>query len=808
MSVGTTRPRIPHHSKALAQRLAGSLVFAIALLGSAGCGGNVESQLAEIRSLQDAGQYDPSIAPLRKLLAEDSNQPEANYRLGIALVQTGRPSLAVWPLQKASETDDYGIQAGIMLASTLYTNGSFEESIRAATGVLDRDPSNLAALYTRGNARLSSGQPEETLLDADRILEIRPEDSVAISLRGAALIDLDRGEEAEQTFKELATQSEESDNQNDAARKCAALASFYRTQKDIPRARETFEGCIAKFPNHSMLQQWVSDFFVETNEPEKSIEIWRKAVEATPEDLALRAKLADLLYGQGHEAEALEVVQESVELFDTPQAWRMLSSYHRKTGDPAKAREALEQAMERTRQVSPALRFALADLLIEEGNVDRAEELAATLKEPSYRQLLNGAILLKRGDAEAALAEFEKGLRLWPNNAGARFMAGLAALELGQRERAISEFREAVRVDETETDAALYLANIHYSLGQHKAALQFADRHIHKRPYVEPTAHVIAARSAFALGQAERAEGYLKNLKARDPRNPASYVEFAAIKRKQEGSAAAVDVLLSSELDLDDPANIEALRPLISDYMSLGMTDKALARVRSAQKTHSDSLVLIDLEARVLARSKRPEEARKAAERGLALQADYAPSLEILGTLARADGDLDSAVSYFERASVSDPENAEYAYLAAQTELMKGESNKAISGLRKTLAIDPGHIGANNDLAWLLASNGKDLDEALELALRAVRRGRSAETLDTLGYVHLQKGNAEEAVDVLDKALEAMPNSPSIEYRLGKALIANGDKDRAKAVLTKALETPSFPEAEAARQELAKLQES
>jgi tetratricopeptide (TPR) repeat protein len=792
----------------LAVRLAGSLLCLAALVGSPGCGGDVESQLAEVRSLQDAGQYDPSIAPLRKLLAESSNHPEANYRLGIALVQTGRPSLAVWPLQKASETDEYGIQAGMLLSSTLYSNGSFEESIRAASNVLGRDPSNLAALYTRANARLSSGQPEKTLEDADKILEIRPDDTIAISLRGAALIDLDRGDEAEQTFKELASESEGSGDANDAARKCAALASFYRSQNDIDRARETFEGCIAKFPEHNMLQQWVSDFFVETGEPDKAIAVWRQAVERTPEDLALRAKLADLLYGQGQEAEALEVVKESVELFDTPQAWRMLSSYHRKTGNPAEARQALEEAMERTRQVSPALRFALADLLIEEGNIERAKELAATLQEPSYRQLLNGAILLKQGDAEAALAEFEKGLRLWPNNAGARFMAGLAALELGQRERAISEFREAVRVDETETDAALYLAEIHFSLGQHKAALQFADRHIKKRPYVEPSAHVIAARSAMALGQADRAEGYLQNLKAKDPKTPTPYVEFAAIKRKQEGPEAAIEVILKSGVDVEDPANIEALRPLVSDYVSLGKTDEALAQIRSALRAHPDSLVLIDLEARVLARADKRDEARQAAERALAAEAEYAPSLEILGSLARAEGDLDGALAYFERASKADPANGEYAYLVAQTLLMKGETDKSMAQLRKTLQVEPGHIGANNDLAWLLASTGKDLDDALELALRAVRRGRSAETLDTLGYVHLQKGNAEEAVDALDKALEANPNSPSIEYRLGKALIANGDKDRAKAVLTKALETPSFPEAEAARLELAKLQES
>ena len=107
------------------------LIFALA------CSGSIESQMAEIRSLQQAGQFDPSIAPLRRVLADEPNNAEANYRLGIALVQTGRPSLAVWPLQKAAGSESHAVPAGLLLASTLMQNGTFEESIRAADRVLE-----------------------------------------------------------------------------------------------------------------------------------------------------------------------------------------------------------------------------------------------------------------------------------------------------------------------------------------------------------------------------------------------------------------------------------------------------------------------------------------------------------------------------------------------------------------------------------------------------------------------------------------------------------------------------------------------
>ena len=108
----------------------------------------------------------------------------------------------------------------------------------------------------------------------------------------------------------------------------------------------------------------------------------------------------------------------------------------------------------------------------------------------------------------------------------------------------------------------------------------------------------------------------------------------------------------------------------------------------------------------------------------------------------------------------------------------------------------------------MLAQRGEELDKALTLAQRAVRIQRTAQTLDTLGYVHLKKGDNDQALVVLEKALEISPDSPSIEYRLGVALSATGQTERAREVLTKALGSGAFPEADEARAALARIQDS
>jgi tetratricopeptide (TPR) repeat protein len=538
------------------------------------------------------------------------------------------------------------------------------------------------------------------------------------------------------------------------------------------------------------------------------VEIWQSAIEAAPEDLTIRIRLAEILSSINRTDQALKVLQESVELFDSAEAWRHLAGFLRVQGDLKAAREALEESMERSRSVAPSLRFTLADLLIEEGNYERALSIAESLEEPSYRAMIRGAILLQQGDAAAALELLDSGLRLYPNNAGARYLAGQAALATGETERAMAEFREAIRVSETETDAALRLAEFNFREGEYLNAIGFADRHIAKRPYVDPTAHIISARSSIIAGNYEQAEGTLSNLRLNAPTQPVSFLEFAELKRVTAGPEAALEVLLQADFDLTQPANSAMLRAVAQDFLSLGKGVNALALVDEALAAHPDHPDFHDLRGRVLLSLGRQAEADTAFSSALNLDPRFAPSLEARGSYALWSGDLANALAYFEKAAQAAPSNAQYVYLQAQIRYMQSDSERAEGLFRQALELNPGHVGANNDLAWLLASQSRDLDAANDLADRAVRMDMNADTLDTLGFIRLQAGDPKAASEVFRKALEHRPDSPSIEFRLGLALSANGEKEAAREMFQKALRTPDFPEAEAAKAELSNLESS
>ncbi|HIC68242.1 MAG TPA: tetratricopeptide repeat protein [Candidatus Latescibacteria bacterium] len=223
-------------------------VFVILLVAcTTACQYDRESRLAEVRALHAAGQFDESIAPLRVLLTAEAEHPEANYRLGVALVQTGRPSLAIWPLQKATRSEEFKILAGLLLASTLLQGESFEEAIRAADGVLTIEPDRVAALYTRARANIGAGRPSDALVDSDHVLQLRPDDFMGTTLRVAALVDLKRFDEAEAMHVQLKEARESAGDDDSAARACAILSQFYLSQDRIDEATETVLSCIERY---------------------------------------------------------------------------------------------------------------------------------------------------------------------------------------------------------------------------------------------------------------------------------------------------------------------------------------------------------------------------------------------------------------------------------------------------------------------------------------------------------------------------------------------------------------------------------
>ena len=120
---------------------------------------------------------------------------------------------------------------------------------------------------------------------------------------------------------------------------------------------------------------------------------------------------------------------------------------------------------------------------------------------------------------------------------------------------------------------------------------------------------------------------------------------------------------------------------------------------------------------------------------------------------------------------------------------------------QKALKINPKFHPAANNLAYLHAEKGENLDEDLSLAQSAKEQVQDDPHIsDTLGWVYYKKNIYSRAVTHLQEAIEELPNNAVVHYHLGMAFSKSGDKAMAKKELKRALQlNPKFSGAEEAK---------
>jgi Flp pilus assembly protein TadD len=140
---------------------------------------------------------------------------------------------------------------------------------------------------------------------------------------------------------------------------------------------------------------------------------------------------------------------------------------------------------------------------------------------------------------------------------------------------------------------------------------------------------------------------------------------------------------------------------------------------------------------------------------------------------------------------------------------MQRKPDEAEKRYEKALETNPHAVVAANNLAWLYANRGVNLDVALQLAQAAKRDAPEQPVVnDTLGWVYYKKNLASLAVLPLELSVAKDPRNPVFRYHLGLAYAKLGYSDRARTTLAEAIKlNPEFEGAGDARRLLDSLME-
>ena len=109
-----------------------------------------------------------------------------------------------------------------------------------------------------------------------------------------------------------------------------------------------------------------------------------------------------------------------------------------------------------------------------------------------------------------------------------------------------------------------------------------------------------------------------------------------------------------------------------------------------------------------------------------------------------------------------------------------GNPEKSIMLYEQVLAMDSENILVTNNLAYMLACQGKELDRAKTLAMKAVAaEPLNAGYLDTLGWTLYRMGNYQQAKEILEKAAGLNLQESDIADHLGQVYEKLGNREKA-----------------------------
>jgi tetratricopeptide (TPR) repeat protein len=320
-----------------------------------------------------------------------------------------------------------------------------------------------------------------------------------------------------------------------------------------------------------------------------------------------------------------------------------------------------------------------------------------------------------------------------------------------------------------------------------------------------PNGYSIRAAGEIAHKDLKAAEADLTKALQLSPNDPHGYMSMARFRLGQKNLPEAEKFF--EEALKRNPAEVDALQGLAAIYFAQKHPERAMARVNEQIAKIPNNASVYGLKGSLQLQAKDAQGALASFKQAVGLSGNK--DLNLLLLLAQTQvalGSYDDALATFGTAAKAFPNNPRPLVLGAMLQEERGNWQAAQKQYEAALSQSQDAISANN-LAFLLASHGGNLDVALSWAQKARQwMPENPTAADTLGWVYYQKGLYNMAIQLFQEAADKDVNHPAYYYHLGFAQQRAGEKSKAKASLTKALKLdPKFGLAAEAHKALSEL---
>jgi tetratricopeptide (TPR) repeat protein len=727
----------------------------------------------------------------------DPKSGVAHYGLARAFLGGKDLRRAYWELEETVRLDPANADARLRHGEFLLfmKREDVERALAHADAVLEAQPTRWEALLLRARALGALGRPDEAGAALEAAVEAAPKEPAPLLLWASHLRAAGRADAAEAAFRKLT-------EIHATFPSWAALATFLASEQRDAEAEAAFrKGIELATPEQRVAAtSALASFLMSKERPEDAEQVLRDALAGDPSNVDLIYALARFYHSTGRTAEADRMMEEATRAKpDDPAPLLLLSSYRGRTGDLEGALAAADRALEVAPEDSLA-KLRRAEVLIDIGFRDKKDDQVAQGRAIADAVLVKeankpeGLFVLAKVDLaqerfDDAIAALRRAVDARPDWAQAHFLLGTALLMSGDATGARGELVRTVELDPNGADGHRMLARVHARLGDHALAIESGERAIGLDPD-EVGTRILVAQSLVNEKRLDEALGRLLAIPEDQRGAEGNFAIGRVYGFRGEHANARKYLLLALEAK---PDSAEVLRALLSVDARDGKLPDSYARIRAARDANPNDVSLQVLFGHLSLAAGRPDDAETAFRRAIELDPDQIQAYADLASLFVARGRGAEAIVTYEQALEQNPRSGRLHLLLASLLEVGGRLEDAMKHYESALEIDPGLAVAKNNLAYLMAERGQDLDRALDLAQEAkAELPDNPNAADTLGWVLYKKKLPAAAIGYLREAVGGLPpedpNLPLVRHHLALAYEANEERAAAIQALEQALQ--------------------
>jgi tetratricopeptide (TPR) repeat protein len=541
--------------------------------------------------------------------------------------------------------------------------------------------------------------------------------------------------------------------------------------------------------------------------------ILRRAFTNNPKQYEFLTRLAQHYFAQRRRDDMVKTLNElKSHQKEYPQAIVTAGDFYLRLGDPEAAIREYRQGIEADPAQKPSYQKRIIEVLMRQGKRAEAAELnSAILKDnpkDNDARGLQASLMLDRGEVQKAMQDLQSVVTASPRNVVARFNLGRAHLAKGEVEQARQQFTEALQQRPDYIPARLALAQLQVVRREFDVGFKTATETLRYDPNNVP-ARLLQSSALIGQKKLTEARTLVESMTKAYPASSDVWFQYGLIhlteKRFKEAEAG-----FQKSFDLN-AANSRSLMGVIETYMAQGKGDQALARLQAESAKRPERADLYQLIGNNAVRLGKFDLALENYGKLLAkVDANSRAAADAhlrIGETYRRKGDLAKAIASLQKATQLAPDSDVAVTTLALALEGAGRADDAKRAYEQVLKLKPDHGIALNNLAFLMAETGGDLNQALTYAQRAKQRlPQIYEVSDTLGWIYLKKNLSDNAIEIFRDLVTKAPKHSTFRYHLGMALSQKGDRSNAARELQEALKhNPPQAEAVKIKELLAKL---